>query len=201
MNIRWYRQPLYVSTALLLAAAHPALAYPEFQQFSEKHSGRTTDCSMCHVNPNGPVGQDIGQLGSLKPADLERLTKEHMAMDPGVPVDSPVLNEFGNKIITLLGRKKFLEIKEHPEQLAPALGTTSDLDGDGIPDSQEFLDGTDPLNKYHGDPWKLFLINLNRYKVHVILAVVSILLLNYGFMQLLNGFAALAKARQERSPE
>jgi hypothetical protein len=184
--------------ALALAGSQKGFCYPEYQAFVEKHSKRTVDCSLCHVNGNGPMGQEPGQEGSLTPAEIERLNKERTAMEPGVDVDSPILNRFGNSIIKTIGRAKFLELRDHPEQLATALGTKSDLDSDGIPDSQEYLDGTDTLNKSHGDPWKLLFINMDRYKGQIILAIVSIMLLDFGFMQLLKGFETVAKARRER---
>jgi|JI8StandDraft_1071087.scaffolds.fasta_scaffold25823_3 hypothetical protein len=160
-------------------------AYPEYQQFIEQHSHKTVNCAMCHVNDNGPVGNEHGQIGALDKDQLVRLNKARAALLPGQVVDSPILNQFGNEIIKALGKKEFLACKTDPSKLAQLLGDTSDLDEDGIPDSKEYLDGTDPLNKFHGDPVKLFMINLNRNKIHVILAIVAVLSINFGLIHLI----------------
>lgn len=155
-------------------------AYPQFQEFVMKHSRRATNCSMCHANDNGPIGNAPGQMGSLNKEELAELAKERSAMLPGQNVNSPLLNKFGNHIIETIGRAKFLQIIANPAQLAPALGDKSDLDGDGIPDSVEFLEGTDPLSKYNGDPWRLFCINLQRNWADELLTVLAALSLTYG---------------------
>ncbi len=166
----------------------PTYSYPEFQAYSEKISGRTVDCAMCHVNAYGPMGDAAGQLGSLSPADIEKVNQVRLAMSPGNKVDSPILNKFGNQIIETLGGQRFIEIKSDPSKLAPALGKSSDLDGDGIPDSTEYLDGTDPLNKYSGNPYLLFFNNFSRYWGHILLAFVAIALIGYGIINLLKAF-------------
>jgi hypothetical protein len=175
-------------------------AYPQFQTFSEKHSHKVSDCSMCHVNASGPTGNEAGQVGGLSAQELERLNKARAAMEPGQEIDSPILNEFGNKIIKSIGRRKFLELIPAPEGLAPALGSKSDLDGDGISDATEYLEGTDPLNKSHGEPLRLFLINLGRYKVHIVLLVLACGLLNWGLSSLIQWFSTRpADNRETRS--
>lgn len=176
-------------------SAGAAHAYPEYQQYIEKSSRRTVNCAMCHTSENGPSGQGPGQIGSLSADELKRLNKARGAMMPGVEVDSPILNRFGNQLIKAVGKKAFVEMKAHPEKLAEALTEPTDLDEDGITDKQEFLDGTDPLNKFHGDPLKLFLVNFDRYKMHILLAVVAVLSLNYGLLHLIKGVAIL----QERN--
>ncbi|MBX3073318.1 hypothetical protein KF913_05315 [Candidatus Obscuribacterales bacterium] len=172
-------------------------AYPEYQQFVETHSHRTVNCAMCHVHENGPTGNEKGQLNTLNEDQLKLLNKARTALAPGADVDSPILNEFGNSIIKAIGKKKFVQLRANPKELAKELGATSDLDGDGIPDSGEYLDGTDPLNKFHGDPGKLFLVNLERYKMHVVLAVVAILSLNYGLVHLIAGITKIQSARKK----
>jgi hypothetical protein len=183
---------IFLSIGITPPAAH---CYPQYQMFSEKHSGRTVNCSLCHINDNGPTGNELGQVGSLTAEELSRLNQARSAMEPGTNVDSPILNEFGNHIIKTIGRKKFLQILTDPSQLAPALGDKSDLDGDGIPDSREYLDGTDPLNKFHGDPWLLFVSNLSRFKFHVILAIIAVVVLDYGLANIIKGSSLLAKIR------
>lgn len=173
----------------------PGNAYPVFQEFSEKNSGRTVSCAMCHTNDSGPQGDAPGQLGTLTPEELEKLTKARGAFEPGSQADNPILNEFGNKIIHKLGRKTFISLQKKPEKLAELLGDKEDTDGDGIPDSREYLDGTDPTNQYHGDPWKLFLVNLDRFKFHVAITAAAILALDFGFASILKGMA-LASRKQ-----
>lgn len=200
MNDNHLKLPFILCTmAASLFCLPETQAYPEFQAFAEKNSGRTADCSMCHVNGNGPVGQGTGQTGGLTTSEIQRLNDARAALEPGIDVDSPILNHFGNLIVKTLGRKKVIELRQDPGQLATALGGKSDLDEDGISDSQEFLDATDPLNSSHGDPGKLLLINFDRYKVQILLAVISILLLNFGFIELLLGFAAVRKARKNKA--
>jgi cytochrome c553 len=179
--------------------ATPADSYPQYQAFVEKHSGRTVNCSMCHANDNGPTGNGAGQIGSLTAAELARLNEARAAMQPGQKVDSPILNKFGNQIIKTLGRAKFLQTMSDPGQLVVALGEGSDLDGDGISDSREYLDGTDPLNKFHGDPWLLFRNNLFSYKVHILLAAVSMGFIVYGLKHLYCAFLLFGKPPKQDS--
>lgn len=185
------------AATVLLCWSGAGHAYPEYQQFVETHSHRTVNCAMCHVHENGPAGNEKGQLNTLNEEQLKLLNKARTALSPGADVDSPILNEFGNLIIKAIGKKKFVQLRANPAELAKELGATSDLDGDGIPDSSEYLDGTDPLNKFHGDPGKLFFVNLERYKMHVILAVVAILSLNYGLVHLIAGITKLQSTHKK----
>jgi hypothetical protein len=165
-----------------------AVAYPEFQTYAEKNSGRNVNCAMCHAHPNGPTGAEHGQVGGLTPEKMQKLQQARQAMEPGAEVDSPVLNEFGNKIVKAIGRRQFLDMRSDPAKLQAALGA-GDLDEDGIPDGKEFAQGTDALNPNHGDPWELFLQNLQKYAPHVGLAFLAILMLDYGFVHLLKGMS------------
>jgi hypothetical protein len=174
---------------MLVAPCLSAFAYPEFQRFSQDHSGRPINCAMCHASGDGPEGAGRGQIGSLTPDELNRLNAARGAFAAGVPVESPILNEFGNNIIYRIGKTKFLELRAHPEQLAEVYGYSSDLDGDGISDAQEYLDGTQPLNGVHGNPWKLFLHNLSVYKLHVIMLALATLAGLWGLSHLLYGLA------------
>lgn len=194
---------LYLLVALLTMAifAQPAICYPPYQAFVEKHSKRTVNCALCHVNENGPVGDGPGQKGSLNAEQLARLNQEHLAMLPGTSVDSPVLNRFGNQIIKSLGRAKFLQTMTDPAQLAVALGDKSDLDGDGISDAREYLDGTDPLNRFHGDPWRMFMVNIDRYKIHLILTAVSVVFVCFGLSDIYRGFALLKSGASSKTDE
>lgn len=181
--------------ALIMALVYtiPVQAYPEFQAYSEKHSGRTTNCAMCHINANGPSGEQEGQLGSLTPPELERLNKARSALEPGQDVDSPILNGFGNYIMKTIGKKKVLAARSNPELLAEALGNAHDLDGDGISDAKEFQDGTHPLNKYHGDPGQLLINNLSKYVFDVVLAVIAVMVLVFGLANIIKALQILAE--------
>ena len=179
----------FVPSWLMFLVASHAFAYPDFQAFIKKHSGRAVDCAFCHVNPTGPEGNGPGQLGSLTPDEFNRLNFARGAFEPGKNVDSPILNTFGNRIIRDLGKKKFIEIKTHPADLAAALGPTVDLDKDGIPDSREYLDGTHPLKNTDGDPWLLFRANFQKNRSQIFLLIAATLLTLYGLNNVLHGFA------------
>src|SRR6185295_19085436 len=101
---------------------------------------------------------------------------------------------FVNHVIGTIGKTRFLELRNRPEELAAALGATSDLDGDGIPDSREYLEGTHPLKKTDGNPWLLFVNNLNRYRFHVFMIVIATALTIYGLANLLRGSHAAHEA-------
>jgi len=165
-----------------------AYAYPEFQHFVQKTSGRNVDCAMCHVNPDGPEGLKPGQIGSLDTEQLQRLNKARAAFKPGLHIDNPILNDFGDHIIDKLGKQKFLQIRQHPQKLAAALGEQSDLDHDGIPDADEFLEGTHPLDAQSGDPWRLFVHNLGRFWPHLVLISLATFLGLFGLNNLLHWF-------------
>lgn len=166
-----------------------ALAYPEFQTFIVAHSKKPINCAMCHVNSDGPDGNAPGQIGGLTPEELNRLAQARTAFESGKEVDSPILNEFGNHIIKNIGRTKFIELRRSPEHLADALDPKNDLDNDGIPDVQEFLEGSHPLIKNDGDPWSLFKTNFQRNLPQIILTIVATLAGIYGLIHLLRGFA------------
>lgn len=160
--------------AALLAAAPVALAYPEFEAFVERHSGRYVNCALCHSHPDGPEGTKPGQIRSLDAEELARLNLARAAFEPGSDVDSPILNDFGDEILHRVGKRRFLEIRStDPALLADALGTDSDLDGDGIPDATEYLEGTDPLDAQHGAPLRLLRNNLERYRFDILMIVLA----------------------------
>jgi hypothetical protein len=187
---------LWASLAFVAIGSLPsrAAAYPEFQAFSRKHSGRSVNCSLCHASPDGPDGVKAGQIGRLKPDELTRLNAARAAFKPGVEVDNPILNAFGNHVIKTLGKERFLQLRKDPGALAEALGYESDLDGDGIADAQEYLDGTDPLDAQNGNPWKLLLTNLVRNRVHVLLLLLATISGMYAIRHLLRWFSREARA-------
>lgn len=183
---------------LIAAALAPeALAYSEFQKFVVQRSGRPINCAMCHAHADGPEGAAPGQIGRLSPAELERLGRARAALAPGVTVDSPILNPFGNHIIKSLGKEKFLQLKLAPDQLARALPAASDLDHDGIPDVREYLDGTHPVNKNDGHPWLLFLANFQRNLPQIVLTLAATVAGMWGLSHLLRGFAAATQLKEE----
>ena len=179
----------YLASILALTLGANAYSYPQFQMYVEKHSGRATNCAMCHINDNGPTGDGPGQTGSLTKDEQTRLDFARAAMAPGQNVNSPILNEFGNQIIRKLGRAKFLQLIATPEQLSADLGTQSDVDQDGIPDSIEFMEGTSPVNKYSGDPWRLFAVNLGRNWKDILLAVLAVAATSYGLSHILRALS------------
>lgn len=170
-------------------AGRGAHAYPEFQRYSQQVSGRFVNCAMCHVHPDGPIGLKPGQIGKLTPAELGQLNSARGAFLPGQDVMNPILNEFGNALLKKLGKKRILELRLQPDQLADAYGYESDIDGDGVPDAHEFLQGTDPVDPQNGAPWALFTHNLRRYAFpHLFLLVTATALGLFGMNNLLKWF-------------
>lgn len=182
-------------------ASLPASAYPEFQAFIVKNSGRAVNCAMCHAHPDGPDGAAPGQIGRLTAAEQERLGRARAAFEPGAPVDSPILNSFGNHILKSLGKKKILELRLSPNQLAEALPKDSDLDNDGIPDYREYLDGTHPVNRHDGRPWLLFKNNFTRNLPSIFLTLTATIAGMWGLAHLLHGFAAATRLKEEEEDQ
>lgn len=180
---------------LIAWSASTLYAYPDFQKAMVKKTGRKINCAFCHIHSDGPVGTAPGQLGSLTPAEFERLGLARAAMEPGTPVENPLLNEFGNHIIQHLGKTRFLETIMAPENLAELLPPESDLDHDGITDADEYRHGTHPLISSDGRPWLLFTHNLKQNSLTLVLALLATILAIYGLYQLRVGFA-----RQQQSP-
>lgn len=172
-------------------------AYPEFQKFVVSHSGRPINCAMCHAHHDGPEGTAPGQIGRLTPAEQAELGRARAALEAGANVNSPILNAFGNHIIDSLGKKKFLELRVAPAELAKMLPQDSDLDGDGIPDVREYLDGTHPLDKNDGSPWLLFQNNFKRNLPQILLTLAATIAGLYALNHLLRGFAIATRSRDE----
>lgn len=149
--------------------ASTAQAYPEFQRTLQTESGRIVSCGMCHAHPDGPDGVKHGQIGSLGDAQVRSLNRSRSMLEPGPIVDSPILNPFGDYLVSHLGRKRILGLKSQPTLLKTNLDQKHDLDADGIPDARELRDGTDPGDNRHGDPWLLFVRNLKVYGFHIIM--------------------------------
>lgn len=169
------------------------LAYPEFYEYAKQISGRKINCALCHAHGEGPEGFEAGQIGSLNKEEMEKLMRARNAFEPGVMSESPILNAFGNQIVFLIGRKKFLELRTHPQDLPTEIGFESDIDKDGIKDAQEYLDGTLSTSAEDGHPWKLFVANFKKNIVHILLALCSVLLLLFGFINWLKGICEPGK--------
>jgi len=178
-----------------IALSTAATAHSEFQAFVRKNSGRPVDCAMCHVHSNGPEGTGPGQIGSLTPEEMSRLNLARAAFDAGANVDSPILNEFGDLLLQRVGKKRILELRSAPAELAHDIGFESDLDQDGVPDAREYLDGTHPLIASDGDPWTLFLHNLRRHGFHLVMICIATAVTLYGLVNLLQGFAVRMRAK------
>ncbi len=148
-------------------------AYPEFQQEIRKISGRSINCSMCHVHPDGPQGLKHGQIGGLTGEENSALGAARQAFKPGVNVNSPILNPFGNKMVYDLGREKIIQLKTQPALLFETLLPESDIDGDGISDADEIKDGTHPVNALDGLPQKLFIYNFTKNGFHILMMVLA----------------------------
>lgn len=179
----------FISSALLMLGAS-AFAYPEFQAYSQKVSGRRVDCAMCHISPSGPSGTGFGQISGLGAAEKKLLEEAREAEAPGHDVKSPILNAFGNNLIKELGGNAINDLTTEPEKLAAAYGYKHDVDSDGIPDAQEYLDGTDPTNSQSGRPWLLFQNNLRRNWFAVIAMAAGTFLLTWGLKGLFRYYQA-----------
>jgi hypothetical protein len=168
------------------------LAYSEFQTWSQNQSGRFVNCAMCHAHPDGPNGVKPGQIGSLTPEQIPALTEARLAFEPGQEVHSPILNEFGNSIVTQLGRTAVISLQLDPAALADRINQESDHDRDGIPDAVEYRMGTHPLDKESGDPWMLFTGNFTRQRFHIAMIVLATVFGLYGFNHLMRGLHGVA---------
>jgi hypothetical protein len=196
-----HRQLLFALALLATSSTTPLQAYPEFQQFIVRQSGRPVNCAFCHANADGPEGTGPGQIGHLTAAEQAELVRARAAFEPGAKPNSPILNAFGNHIINSLGKRRFLELRLAPAQLAVALPKSSDLDGDGIPDNQEFMAGTHPLIPSDGDPWALFQANFRRNLRQIALTLAATVAGLWGLGHLLHGFAAATRLKDEESEE
>lgn len=195
------RQGMVWFALCALSITQLAWAYPEFQQYVQKTSGRKVNCAMCHVHPDGPEGLKPGQIGSLTQPELDELGRARAAFEPGQNVDNPILNPFGDSIIKKLGKTKFLQIRLHPEELPAAIGSDSDLDHDGVPDSAEFMAGTDPLDEGSGPPTQLFVHNLLKNAFNLIMMIIATVLGIYGLNALLHGLDQTMRSRREAQPQ
>jgi len=160
---------LLLSTCLFSSMA---MAHPEYLQYFKKESGRPINCSMCHMDPEGPEGIKPDQIGGLSKEEKKMLELARKAR-PGDNITNPILNLFGNEILNTIGHDKLVELEKDPGEIPKLLSKTSDLDHNGIPDYQKLLDGTDPLNPNDGLPWKLFKINFMKNWFQIMMTVLA----------------------------
>ena len=156
-----------------------AMAHPEYLQYFKKESGRSINCAMCHINSEGPEGVNPGQIGSFNSQEKKILALARLAK-PGDNIKNPILNDFGNEILNTIGHDKLVELEKDPGAIPGLLSKTSDLDHDGIPDYQELLDGTDPLNPNDGIPWKLFIHNFIKNWFQIMMITLATIFGVYG---------------------
>ena len=182
-------QVISIVSMLFLLVLFPLVAYsyPEFYEYSRKVSGRATNCALCHTHGDGPEGNEPGQISSLSKEEMRNLMRARAAFAPGQMVDNPILNKFGNELLRYLGKKKILELRNKPQDLPKELGQELDIDKDGIPDAQEYLNGTLAISKEDGHPAKLFIANLKKNATHILLAFFAVAFLFFGFVQWLMG--------------
>lgn len=167
---------IYLIIVCFLLSINNVFAFNEFQTFIEQKSKKQLNCAYCHSHPNGPEGNEEGQLGVLN-EDKKKLTAYNQFLQSNKDfTDSPILNEFGNYLVKQLGYETIVNAQNEPDILTNKL-QNSDLDMDGISDSQELLDGTLPNDSLDGDPFKLFISNLKKKWTGITFQVITIFLL------------------------
>ena len=169
----------------LLIGSSPVFAFNEFQTFIEQKSKKQLNCAYCHSHVNGPNGNETGQLGSLS-EDEKQLTAYNQFLQGNKElVNSPILNEFGNYLVKKLGYDTIVKAQDDPNKIVEGLKGT-DLDQDGINDSEEVLDGTLPNDPLDGSPLKLFINSLNKKWVEITFQITLILLLIVSLFKIKN---------------
>ena len=160
----------------LLIGNSPVFAFNEFQSFIELKSKKQLNCAYCHSHVNGPEGNELGQLGSLS-EEQKQLTAYNQFLSANKElVDSPILNEFGNYLVEKLGYETIVKAQDDPDKIVQGL-KDSDLDHDGISDSEELLNGTLPNDPLDGNPFKLFVSNIKKKWIEICFQAVMITLL------------------------
>jgi len=182
-----------LAIGVLVAWGGSAAAYSEFETAIEDASGRSINCAFCHEHPDGPEGVKPGQIDGLSPLEFKELNRARTAFEPGGAVDSPILNDFGDHLVNVIGKKKIVALRKAPLEIAPLLGE-SDLDHDGIADGEELLDGTHPLIHHHGAPSKLLVANFMAYWPHILMLLLATMLGIYGIENLLIWFGLQARS-------
>ena len=160
----------------LLFSINNVFAFNEFQTYIEQKSKKQLNCAYCHIHVNGPNGNEAGQLDSLSEEQKQLTAYNQFLQGNKGLVNSPILNEFGNYLVKKLGYEEVINAQEDPNKLVDNL-KDSDLDQDGINDSEELLDGTLPNDPLDGNSFKLFLNNLRKNLAEICFQVIAIVLL------------------------
>lgn len=187
--------------SLWLATAAPvAFAYPEFETAVKMSSGRNVNCALCHRNGEGPEGNNRGQMGRLLPSELDALSVARGAMNPGTAVESPILNAFGNHLVSNIGRTKITEARLRG-QANPLDGLSNlsanlsgiDFDGDGASDREELFAGTHPAMAHHGPLLTTISHRLKEHFWRIAFTAFGCLLCLWGLGQLIGAGKASSK--------
>ena len=161
----------------------PVLAFNEFQTYIEFKSKKQLNCAYCHNHTNGPEGNEVGQLGSLGEEQKQSTAYNQFLSANKELVDSPILNEFGNYLVKKLGYDTVVKAQDDPDKIVEIL-KKSDLDQDGINDSEELRDGTLPNDPLDGNPFKLFVSNIKKKWIEICFQAVAVALLIISFFKL-----------------
>jgi hypothetical protein len=189
---------LRAAAVIVLCISSQVQAYPEYQREIQSSSQRVVSCAMCHVHPDGPDGVKHGQIGSLGQGEMLLLSQSRGMLEPGPIVDSPILNSFGDHLVSQLGRNRLIAYRSQPAALGAAISQSNDLDGDGVGDARELRDGTDPTDPRHADPGLLFLVNLRRHWFHLVMLAAATVIGLFALSRLFNWFAFEARRADER---
>ena len=165
---------LLVSCSMLLC--NRAVAFSEFQSYIEQKSKKQLNCAYCHNHVNGPNGNEAGQLGLLSEEEKQLTAYNQFLQGNKELINSPILNEFGNYLVKKSGYEEIVNAQEEPDRLIDKL-KDSDLDQDGIKDSEELLDGTLPNDPLDGNPLKLFINNIKKKWTEICFQGIAIMLL------------------------
>ncbi len=163
----------------------PVLAFSEFQTYIEQKSKKQLNCAYCHSHVNGPNGNEAGQLGLLSEEQKQLTAYNQFLQGNKELVNSPILNEFGNYLVKKLDYDTIVKAQDDPNKIVEGL-KDSDLDRDGINDSEEVLDGTLPNDPLDGNPFKLLLNNIKKNCVGICFQAIAILLLIISLLKLRN---------------
>ena len=171
---------------LLVSTTGNSKAFNEFQIFMEEKAKKQLNCTYCHSHPNGPEGNEEGQLDSLT-EDEKKLTayNQYLAGNT-IFVNSPILNEFGNYLVKKLGYEEIVKAQNEPTKIIEGL-KDSDFDKDGIIDSTEITEGTLSNDPYDGSPLRLFVHNFKKNIPEILLQIISAVVFIFSIFKLKNG--------------
>lgn len=167
----------------LFLYSHSVHAFNEFQTFIEEKSKKQLNCAYCHAHPNGPEGNDEGQLDSLS-ENKKKLTAYNQYLSANkLFINSPILNDFGNYLVKKLGYEELVNAQNNPSIIIERLKDL-DFDKDGINDSTEIQEGTLPSDPLDGNPYRLFINNLKKNLLEILLQIFSVVLFTFSLFKL-----------------